>query len=177
MKRLLLAVLVLLLAAPVHAANLATPTATAAAATPAATASPDGAQARAQQAVQAGGLVFEKPNTFEGGAQIGKTADGATLVTFMARYKCTFDLPAFTAVPTPVVGPPRMQKLNCAATGAVVGDGVFASLQRWGEGEYVGMTLDTATVIAADLIELQFTHGSLAGLDPGPLTVELLVVR
>jgi hypothetical protein len=174
LKRSLAVAMLVALAAPVHAANLATPTATAAAATPAASPSPDAAQRTDQVTKQVGGIQYERQIIAEGGLQAGAAG---SLLSFVKRAKCTFDLPAFAAVPTPVVGPPRVQKLNCTVTGAAVGDGVFAALQRWGEGEYVGMQLDAATVIDTDTVELQFTQGSLAGLDPGPLTVQLLVVR
>lgn len=177
MRKFVVIAALLALATPAGAANLATPTATIAAATPVATPSPDDQLRRDAQQPAVGGRVVEQAETFEGGIQIGKTGDGASKLAFVARGVCTFDLPAFAAVPTPMVGPPRVQKLNCTATGAAVGDAVFVTLQRWGEGEYVGIRLDAARVIATNTLELQFTQGSLAGLDPGPLTVNYLVVR
>ena len=159
------------------AANLATPTATV---TPAIAAAPaaDGGQRRSDQAPAVpGGKIHADVDTFEGGLQVGTTAAGASKITFLARGTCLFDLPAIAAVGTPIVGPPVAVTVSCAATGAAVGDSLFATLYNYPIGEYKGLLLSSSRVSAADTLEFTFTHGSLAGLDAAPLTVNYLVVR
>lgn len=161
---------------PAEAANLATFT-PAPVYTPAASPSPDTGQSRNDQVPNVGGFVWERANIAEGGQQIGSTASGASLLTFVKRGICTFDLPAIAAVATPIVGPPNFVTVSCTATGAAVGDSVFASFQNWSTTQYLGLALNSAVVSAANTLQFTFTHGSLAGLDAAPLTVNYLVVR
>ncbi len=181
-RALILTLTILLASTSAWAANLATGTPISAF-TPAATPSPDTAQVRSVQNPVPGGDVVQKPNVYEGGLQIGTEAAGASLLTFLKRGTCVVDPPAFAAVATPTVGIVHAVKITCAATGAAVGDSVFVSPQVYSGAtadaavEYNGMKLHAAWISAADTLAMTFTHGSLAGLDPAPLTVHYLVVR
>lgn len=184
---LLLALLVLSLTAPVHAANLATPTATAALATPAASPSPDGSQRTDQQARQVGGIRYDKPSTFDGGLQVGTTAAGASLLTFSKRGSCLLDLPSIAAVPTPAPTPatsfgfvPSVVKASCTATGVAVGDLVLNAgldVMDTGTTNYEALALGRCKVTAADTLSCWFKYTGPSALDPGPLTLEYWVVR
>ena len=185
MKRLLpflilggtLAFAVMLIALPAWAADLATRTPPFATLTPAATPSPNAIS----DADAASGIAQKKRYTaeqlFEAGLTVGTEAGSASTITFLKLGRCTVNLPAIAAVPTPIVGPPRDVVVWCTMTGAAVGDSVFHSLRNHTTTEYYGLTINSAQVIAANTIQLAFTQGSLAGLDPGPLVVDLLVLR
>lgn len=185
--RWILVVVALLLAAPAQAANLATPTATAALATPAATASPDGSQRTDQQMKAPGGFQYEKPVTFDGGAQIGATKDGASLLTFVKRGTCLLDLPSIAAVPTPAATPatsfgavPAVVKVSCTATGVATGDTILtAGLDVYDTGttNYEALGISRCKASATDTISCWLQYTGPSALDPGPLTLQYVVVR
>ena len=169
LKRLLVAVAMVAASAPSYAADLATPTATAVAATPAATASPDNQQRRDSQVSNVGGFAFEGPNINEGGLQIGKTSDGASLFTFAARGTCTFNQPSMATDTFSVVG--------CTVTGAAVGDFVVAQLQPWNVTDYTQIIVAGSRVTATNTIQVTLQNTGADTVDPGNLTLNYLVIR
>lgn len=186
-RRLLMVVGLVALSAPSFAADLATPTATAALATPAATASPDGSQRREEMAPSVGGHVFEKANIFEGGLQIGTTDNGASLLTFAKRGSCLLNLPSIAAVPTPAPTPatsfgqiPSVVKVSCTATGVAVGDLVLHAgldVMDTASTNYEALSISRCKATATNTLSCWLRYTGPSALDPGPLTLEYLVVR
>lgn len=133
--------------------------------TVAATASPDGSQRRDAQAPAVGGFVFSQPNIHEGGAQIGTTANGASLLTFVKRGSCV--------VNPNQLGAADVQDITCAATGAVAGDAVFAAIATVSD-------VKAATIVRAaagtDSVTFKLM-GMTAAQDMGAVTINFLVVR
>lgn len=166
-----------LVTVPAWAADLATATPREAAFTPAPSPSPDAGTRDEALAPDARAKNWTGKHQFQRGLQVGDEDDGASLLTFIKRQKCTVNLPAFGPVPTPIVAPGTLKGSECTVTGAAVGDSAFCTLQNNATGEYAGLTLNTCFVSAADTVRLDFHHASLAGLDPGPLVVHVLVVR
>jgi hypothetical protein len=128
--------------------------------------SPDGHQNRDRQRPSTGGEWLESPVTFEGGAQIGKTSLGASLLTFVARGNCLVD-------PSGDLGDGAETIVSCTATGAIVGDMGLAAIQST---EDVSDVHIKRVRVTANMI--QFTIGSYtAGQDPGVLSINYLVIR
>lgn len=171
----LLAFLILCVSLPAWAADLST--AAAATLTPAATPSPKAIVDKEQQSGVAQAKRYTAVQTFEAGAMVGTEAGSASKLSFLKLGQCTVNLGVFAAMPTPIVGPPRNQNVWCTMTGAAVGDSAFCSLRNFTTTEYYGLTLNSCQVIAANTIQLVFTQDSLAGLDPGALVVDVLVLR
>lgn len=169
MRFVVLLVAALLLARPAQAADLATPTATAAAATPAATASPDASQRRDEQMSAVGGQSFEKPDIFEGGLQIGKTADGASLFTFAKRGTCTFNPPSLATDAFTVV--------SCTATGAAVGDFVIGQIRPWNVTDYTQIVIAGSRVTATDTVQFTLQNTGADTVDAGDLSIGYVVLR
>ena len=162
----------------------ATPTATAGAATPAATASPDGAQRVDTQSKRLGGDRVERAETFEAGLQIGTTAAGASLLTFVKRGSCTFDVASLTTAtvaPTPWPGyVPKVSKITCTATGAATGDLVFTTgldVFDTATTTYEALSVSRCKVTATNTLSCWLHYSGSAALDPAPLTLNYLVVR
>jgi hypothetical protein len=160
MKRLLLLLAVAVLTLPALA-SAQTPTPVTVASP-----SPDGSQSRNALAPNRGGFAFEQPDIFEGGLQIGKTSDSASLLTFVARGTCYVD-------PSASLGDAAETIVSCVATGAAVGDMGLASIES---------TEDVTDVyikrIRVNANSIQFTFGSYtAAQNPGTLTVNFLVIR
>jgi ABC-type amino acid transport substrate-binding protein len=163
---------------------LVAPTATAGAVTPAASPSPDGSQRTDQQAKRVGGDRVERAETFDGGLQIGTTAAGASLVTFLKRGSCVLDLPSIsttTVAPTPWPGfVPAVSKATCTVTGAAVGDTVlFAGLDVFDTAttNYEALRLSRCKVTATDTLSCWFHYSGTAAFDPPDLTLHYVVLR
>ena len=158
MKRLLLGILVALLAVPAYAQSPTPVTA----GTPAA----DTAQRVDQQTKEVGAIRYERPLTFDGGAQIGTTAAGAALLTFVARGTCTVD-------PSSSLGDGAETIVSCTATGAAAGDfvvGVIATTS-----DVTDVYIKRATAFTNSV---QFSLGSYtAAQNPGDLEIRYMVVR
>lgn len=163
MRKFLLAVLVLLHPALALAQTPATPAGTS---TPAATASPDSALDRRNQVPQVGGEVYEKAVTFEAGAQIGKTADGASDLTFVKRVKATVN-------PVAVGGPGASTTVRVAATGAVAGDFVKCTLPLASASGVVVKSEATGT----DFVDIELVGIHDVFVDVGAVAIQCLVVR
>lgn len=163
MRFVLLVVVAVLMASTAHAQTPATPAGTS---TPAATASADGSQRRDEMSPAVGGFAYEKPVTAEGGFQIGKTADGATLFTFAKRVKCTVN-------PIAVSGPGATTRIRCAATGAATGDYVSCTLPL---GSASGVVLKSAAT-GTDYVEMSLVGIHDVFVDVGAVDIECLVLR
>ena len=163
MKRFLLALAFLFVAADAFAQTPATP---ASALTPAATASPDSGQRRDAQQSAVGGFAYQQPVTFEGGAQFGKTSDGASQVTFLARAKCTVN-------PAALGGPGASSVISCAATGAVAGDYAACSLPKGSASGVVIKSVEATT----DAVEIEIVGIHDVFVDVGAVAIQCLVVR
>lgn len=163
MKRVLLAGLLVLLAVPAFAQTPATPAGTS---TPAATASPDASEDREAQSPAVGGFAYEKAVTFDGGAQIGKEADGASLLTFVKRVKLTVN-------PVAIVAGGGTTLIRGAATGAVAGDFAACSLPIASASGVVIKSVATGT----DTIDVELVGLHNGFLDAGAIDIQCLVVR
>jgi hypothetical protein len=179
-----LSALVALIAAPAFAATAPTPTATAGLMTPVASPSPDGSQRVDQVTKQVGGIEYERPIVMDGGAQIGSTASGASLITFMKRGSCVLDIPSMTTAtvaPTPWPGfVPLASKASCTATGVAVGDTVLpAGLEVFDTAttDYEALRISRCTASETNTITCWFHYSGRAALDPPPLTFNYVVVR
>jgi hypothetical protein len=181
MKRLLVALALVALATPAGAANLATPTATAAAATPAATPTADESARTDQQTKALGGERLERAVTFEGGLQVGSTANSASKLTFIQRGECLVDVAALTAA-SGTTGVPGVSKVTCAAPGVAAADTVLVEgLHPYDTGTsvYEALSVSRCQALATDELTCWLHYGGLAtpGLDPGPMTIRYVVVR
>lgn len=159
MKRLLVALALTLLAAPAFAQ---TPTPVTAA-----TSSPDAGQTRSQSGFgPPGAMTFSGVQTFEGGAQIGTTSAGASLLTFVKRGQCLVD-------PSSSLGDGAETIVSCAATGALAGDFVVGAIATTSDVTDVYIKRATAYTDS-----VQFSIGSYtAAQNPGDLEIRYLVIR
>ena len=115
---------------------------------------------------QTGGLYFQGPMSFEGGAQIGTSAAGASLLQFVARGSCVVD-------PSASLGDGAETIVSCAQTGVAAGDFVVGAIET---------TSDVTDVYIkrarAESGSVHFSIGSYtAAQNPGNLTLRYLVVR
>ena len=150
------------------AVDSATPPTPAGLFTPAAVASPN-AQERRSDALPAapGKRVFLDAQTFDGGAQVGTTAAGASKLTFMKRIKCTVDPPSLTV-------PGMIANVSCAATGAAAGDFAACSLPLASSSGVVIKSVAAAT----DVVSISLVGISDAAFpDVGSVDIQCLVVR
>lgn len=158
MKQILVALALVLLALPAYAQ---TPTPVTAA-----TASADEGQVRNRQRPSNGGDALQNPMTFEGGAQIGTTAAGASLYTFSKRGTCLVD-------PSASLGDGAETIVSCAATGAAAGDLVLGAIATTSDVSDVYIKRATAFTDS-----VQFSIGSYtAAQNPGDLEIRFLVLR
>ncbi len=158
MKRFLLVLALLVVASEAHAQ---TPT-------PVTAASPSPAAGQRRDAVTSmvGGVAYSQPVIAEGGLQIGTTAAGAALLSFVKRGECYVD-------PSASLGDGAETIVSCAATVAAAGDFVIGAIATTDDVTDVYIKRATAYTDS-----VQFSIGSYtAAQNPGTLTIRYLVVR
>jgi hypothetical protein len=163
-----LVAMTLLVPAWSHAVDSSTPPTPASAFTPLASPAPDG-QERRSDAIPAapGKRVFVDTQTFEGGAQIGTTASGASKLNFVSRVTCTLN-------PSSLTVPGMTQYQTCVATGALAGDFATCSLPAASASGVVIKSVATGT----NLVGIEFVGISDAAFpDVGAIAIPCLVVR
>lgn len=158
----------LLLLAVLGAASLLPAVASAQTPTPVTVATPaaDTGQVRQNLTAQNGGFAYQNPVIFENGTQVGKTGDGASLLTFVARGTCTVD-------PSSSLGDGAETIVSCAVTGAASGDFVIGAIETTSDVTDVYIKRAKAQTNA-----VHFSLGSYtAAQNPGDLVIRYLVVR
>lgn len=163
--RWLLTIAALSLAAPAFALNDTPAPTPAGTSTPAASPAAAAGKPREQQRPSNGNDVFQGPDTFEGGVQVGKTSDGGSLLTFMKGFTCTVNPVAMTL-------PGQTTTVGCAAPGARTGD--FVSC-RMGVGNASGAIIHGVSA-ATDVVSIEFVALSDQFADLAALTLSCVVV-